>query len=40
MTELTYQIVDDTVLDTLRPPDKSYWVAVALLLCGILIGAG
>jgi molybdopterin-containing oxidoreductase family membrane subunit len=42
MTEstLTYQSVDNTVLDTLRPPDKSYWLAVALLFCGILLGAG
>ncbi|MBI5061983.1 MAG: polysulfide reductase NrfD [Desulfatitalea sp.] len=42
MTEstLTYQVVDDTVLATLRPPGKSYWNAVALLFAGILLGAG
>jgi Ni/Fe-hydrogenase subunit HybB-like protein len=41
MTEqtLTYEIVDNTVLDTLRPPERSYWVAVALLFTGIAIGA-
>jgi molybdopterin-containing oxidoreductase family membrane subunit len=42
MTEstLTYQSVDNTVLDTLRAPQKSYWVVVALLFGGILMGAG
>ncbi len=39
-TALTYQMVDDTVLDTLRPPEKTYWVTVALLFVGILLGAG
>ncbi|MDA8137618.1 MAG: polysulfide reductase NrfD, partial [Desulfobacteraceae bacterium] len=39
-TTLTYQSVDQTVLDTLRPPDRRYWGVVALLFCGILTGAG
>ena len=37
---LTYQTIDDTVLDTLSPPRRSYWVVVALLFAGILMGAG
>ncbi len=39
-TALTYRTVDDTVLATLRPPEKSYWIALALLFAGILLGAG
>jgi len=37
---LTYQKIDDTVLATLDPPRKSYWVLVTLLFAGILMGAG
>jgi Ni/Fe-hydrogenase subunit HybB-like protein len=37
---LTYQSIDDTVLDTLSTPRRSYWVVVALLFAGILMGAG
>jgi hypothetical protein len=37
---LTYQSIDDTVLDTLSTPRPSYWVVVALLFAGILMGAG
>jgi Ni/Fe-hydrogenase subunit HybB-like protein len=40
MTELTFESIDNTVLDTLRPAPKSYWVLVALLLMGVLLGAG
>ncbi|MCU0586466.1 MAG: polysulfide reductase NrfD [Desulfobacterales bacterium] len=40
MTELTYAKIDQTVLNTLEPPRKSYWVAVALMFCGVLLGAG
>ena len=40
MTDLTYAQIDQTVLNTLTPPRKSYWVAVALVFCGVLIGAG
>jgi len=37
---LTYRKIDDTVLDTLTSPQRSYWVVVALLFAGILMGAG
>ncbi|HSO18570.1 MAG TPA: NrfD/PsrC family molybdoenzyme membrane anchor subunit, partial [Desulfosarcina sp.] len=37
---LTYQTIDDTVLDTLTPPRRSYWLLVALLFAGALMGAG
>ena len=37
---LTYQSIDDTVLDTLVSPRRSYWVTVALLFAGVLLGAG
>jgi molybdopterin-containing oxidoreductase family membrane subunit len=40
MAELTFESIDNTVLDTLRPAPKSYWVLVALLLVGVLLGAG
>jgi Ni/Fe-hydrogenase subunit HybB-like protein len=36
---LTYQSIDNTVLDTLDPPRRSYWVTVAVLFGGILVGA-
>ncbi len=40
MTEqLTYSQIDDTVLDTLRPPGRSYWVTISLLFAGVLMGA-
>ncbi len=37
---LTYKSIDNTVLDTLTPPQRSYWVLVALLFAGVLVGAG
>jgi molybdopterin-containing oxidoreductase family membrane subunit len=40
MAELTFGSIDKTVLDTLRPAPKSYWVLVALLLLGVFLGAG
>ena len=40
MTELTFRKIDDTVLETLRPPDQSYWLLVAVLFAGVLVGAG
>jgi len=40
MTDLTYAQIDQTVLNTLERPRPRYWVFVALLLCGVLIGAG
>jgi hypothetical protein len=39
MATLTYQSIDDTVIDTLHPPDRKYWLVVALLFCGVLVGA-
>ncbi len=39
MTQLTYAKIDQTVLDTLRPPRKGYWTAVLLIFCGVLLGA-
>jgi molybdopterin-containing oxidoreductase family membrane subunit len=39
MSELTFNKVDNIVLDTLRPPQKGYWLIIALLFVGILIGA-
>jgi molybdopterin-containing oxidoreductase family membrane subunit len=39
MAELTYAYIDNTVLDTLAPPRRTYWVTVALLFAGILMGA-
>jgi molybdopterin-containing oxidoreductase family membrane subunit len=40
MTQLTYAKIDETVLATLRPPERNYWITVALLFSGVLIGAG
>ncbi len=39
MNELTFDRIDQTVLDTLRPATRRYWIAVAALAFGILIGA-
>jgi len=38
MSQLTYKQIDDTVLDTLAPAGRGYWVVVALLFCGVLMG--
>ena len=38
MTELTFNRIDDTVLDTLTPARRTYWVTVVLLFMGILVG--
>ncbi len=40
MSQLTYAKIDDTVLATLEPPERNYWLTVALLFAGILMGAG
>ena len=40
MTALTYAKIDNAILDTLRPPGKTYWKTVALLFAGVLMGAG
>ncbi len=37
--ELTFRTIDDTVLNTLRPASRSYWVLISLLLFGVLTGA-
>jgi len=39
MTELTYAKIDNTILDSLTPPQKSYWIIIAVLFLGVLIGA-
>ncbi|MBW2407986.1 MAG: polysulfide reductase NrfD, partial [Deltaproteobacteria bacterium] len=39
MTELTFAKIDQIVLDTLKPPNRSYWVTVGLLFLGVLAGA-
>jgi Ni/Fe-hydrogenase subunit HybB-like protein len=39
MSQLTYAQIDQTILDTLRPPKKYYWAAIAVLFLGVLIGA-
>ncbi len=36
---LTYSQIDQTVLNTLRAPDRSYWLVIAALFAGVLIGA-
>ena len=38
-TPLTFNEIDATVLETLKPAGRSYWVAVALLFLGVLTGA-
>jgi Ni/Fe-hydrogenase subunit HybB-like protein len=40
MSELTFREIDDTIADTLRPPERGYWMVVALLFMGVLTGAG
>jgi len=39
MSALTFANIDQTVLDTLHPAKRSYWILVALLLLGVLLGA-
>ena len=39
MSELTFNQVDQTVLNSLKPPGKSYWALIALLFAGVLMGA-
>ena len=38
MAQLTYASIDQTVLNTLEMPGKSYWTLVAVLFCGALMG--
>lgn len=40
MRALTFNTIDDTVLDTLRPPGWRYWLLIAGLFGGVLLGAG
>ena len=37
--KLTYTQIDQTVLDTLRPATRPYWITIALLFLGVLLGA-
>jgi len=37
---LTYAEIDRTVLDTLQPPSRGYWLLIVLLILGVLTGAG
>ena len=38
MAELTFSRIDGTVLDTLTPPRRAYWLTLGALALGILIG--
>ncbi len=38
MAELTFSRIDGTVLDTLTPPRRAYWLTLGALAVGILIG--
>ena len=38
MAELTFAKIDQTVLDTLKPARRTYWMTVALLFMGIMVG--
>ncbi|MGD9973089.1 MAG: NrfD/PsrC family molybdoenzyme membrane anchor subunit [Desulfatirhabdiaceae bacterium] len=40
MAELTCDSIDNTVLETLRPPSRFYWLLVGFLFMGVLLGAG
>ena len=39
MAELSYSEIDNTVIDTLEPPGKHYWLLIGLLFLGVLMGA-
>nr|WP_320017206.1 NrfD/PsrC family molybdoenzyme membrane anchor subunit [uncultured Desulfobacter sp.] len=39
MSELTFETINTTVLDTLTRPGKAYWCMIALLFCGAIMGA-
>jgi len=36
--QLTYGEIDRTVLDTLSPPSGGYWLAIMVLILGVLVG--
>ncbi|WP_319574262.1 NrfD/PsrC family molybdoenzyme membrane anchor subunit [uncultured Desulfobacter sp.] len=39
MSQLTFETINTTVLDTLTRPGKAYWCLIALLFCGAIMGA-
>ncbi|MFC1858691.1 NrfD/PsrC family molybdoenzyme membrane anchor subunit [Thermodesulfobacteriota bacterium] len=39
MKALTFSEIDQTVIDTLKPPSMRYWGFIALLILGVLAGA-
>ncbi|MFP3981475.1 MAG: NrfD/PsrC family molybdoenzyme membrane anchor subunit [Desulfobacterales bacterium] len=39
MEKLSFAEIDNTVNATLEPPGRMYWTVVALLFCGVLVGA-
>ena len=39
MSQLTFETINTTVLDTLTRPGKAYWCIIALLFCGAIMGA-
>ncbi|GAB6146367.1 NrfD/PsrC family molybdoenzyme membrane anchor subunit [Desulfocicer niacini] len=39
MSQLTFETINTTVLDTLSRPGKAYWCIIALLFCGVIMGA-
>lgn len=39
MSQLTFETINTTVLNTLTRPGKAYWSIIALLFCGAVLGA-
>jgi len=39
MSQLTFETINTTVLDTLSRPGKAYWCIISLLFCGAIMGA-
>lgn len=39
MSQLTFETINTTVLNTLTRPGKIYWCIIALLFCGVIFGA-
>ena len=39
MSQLTFETINTTVLNTLTRPGKTYWCTIALLFLGVLLGA-
>ena len=40
MSALTYEKIDDAVINTLSPPGRGYWILIGMLFLGVLMGAG